>query len=78
MKASEVKANLRADIRAFAKEGPGGAGFLTIGQIAEYTGKGVNRIKEYMEGYEYIDLGRRHGFPVDSVVDRILQDRRMA
>jgi hypothetical protein len=78
MKTSDMKANMKADIRAFAKYGAGGAGFLTIDQIAKYTGKGVNRIKEYMEGYEYIDLGRRKAFPIDSVVDRLMKDRRMA
>jgi hypothetical protein len=78
MKTSDVKANMKADIRQTLKGGEGGAGFLSLTQVARYTGIGVNHVKAYMEGYEYIRIGRRCAFPIDSVVDRLMKDRRMA
>jgi hypothetical protein len=78
MKTSEVKAAMKSDMRAFTKDGEGGEGFLSLTQIAKYTGLGVNHISDYMKGYEFFKIGRRKAFPIDSVVDRLMKDRRMA
>jgi hypothetical protein len=78
MKPAQLRANMKADIRQSIKGGEGGKGFLSVKQISEYTGVGINHIGRYMEGYEYVLLGRRHAFPIDSVVDRILKDAVMS
>ena len=53
----------------------GGKGFLTMGEIAQYTDRGINDVKRYMNGYEYQTKGKAKLFYIGDVAERMLKDR---
>ena len=53
----------------------GGAGFLSVKQIAAYRGEHINTTTKFLEGLEYTTEGKKKLYFVGDVAERILNHR---
>jgi len=53
----------------------GGAGFLSVKQIAAYRGEHVNTTTKFLKGMEYVSEGKKKLYFVGDVAERILEHR---
>lgn len=57
------------------QQSAGGAGLLTVTQIAAFRGEHVNSTTKFLEGLEYTTTGKKKLYFVGDVADRILEHR---
>jgi len=67
------KKSIVADLKASV----GGASLLNITEIAKYMGRSRNRLKPFLEGLEYLQMGTEKKYLVIDIAKKIVDESRI-